>query len=128
MNTRLVSARGAEVPLAFALQGRRVTIGREDDNMVQLPHEKVSKHHAVIQDESEGWVIQDLQSTNGTLVNGKPVQRVRLVDGDRVTLGPFELVFEENAPSADWVPSHMLDLSSEVHDATIHIPKPPKKE
>ena len=128
MNTRLVSARGAEMDLAFALQGRRVTLGREDDNMVQLPHEKVSKHHAVMQAEKDGWVIEDLQSTNGTLVNGKPVQRAKLADGDSVTIGPFELFFEENAPSADWVPSHILDLSSEVHDATIHISKPPKKD
>jgi pSer/pThr/pTyr-binding forkhead associated (FHA) protein len=127
MNTRLVSARGAPMDLAFALQGRRVTIGREDDNMVQLPHEEVSKHHAVLLAEAAGWVIEDLQSANGTLVNGKRVQRARLADGDSVKLGPFELFFEENAPSADWVPSHLLDLSSEVHDATIHIPKPPPK-
>ena len=77
MNTRLVSAPGAEMNLAFALQGRRVSVGREDDNMIQLPHEKVSKHHAVLVAEAGDWVIEDLQSTNGTLVNGKPAFMAR---------------------------------------------------
>jgi pSer/pThr/pTyr-binding forkhead associated (FHA) protein len=128
MNTRLVSAPGAEMNLAFALQGRRVSVGREDDNMIQLPHEKVSKHHAVLVTEAGDWVIEDLDSTNGTLVNGKAVQRAKLNHGDSVKIGPFELFFEENAPTAGWAPSHILDLSPEVHDATLHIVKPPKKQ
>ena len=119
MKTRLVSYRGGKIDLMFPIQGARVTIGREADNMVQLPHEKVSKHHAVILPAKDGWEIKDLQSTNGVLVNGKQVSHAQLKDGDRVKIGPFEFYFETNVPSDDWVPSHIIDMSSEVHLKTI---------
>lgn len=119
MKTRLVSYRAGKIDLMFPIQGARVTIGREADNMVQLPHEKVSKHHAVILPAKDSWEINDLQSTNGLLVNGKQVQQAVLKDGDRVKIGPFEFYFETNVPSDDWVPSHIIDMSSEVHRKTI---------
>ena len=78
MKTRLVSYRGAKIDLAFPVQGPRVTIGRENDNMIQLPHEKVSKHHGVILQTKEGWVIEDLQSTNGIFVNGQRTEHAKL--------------------------------------------------
>lgn len=127
MKTRLVSYSGGKIDLSFPVEGTRVTIGREADNLVQLPHEKVSKHHAVILPAGGGWEIQDLQSTNGVLVNDHPVQRVELKDGDRVKIGPFELCFEVNVPSYDWVPSHIIDLSSEVHLKTIPKTQPPEE-
>jgi pSer/pThr/pTyr-binding forkhead associated (FHA) protein len=119
MKTRLVSYRAGKIDLAFPIQGARVTIGREADNLVQLPHEKVSKHHAVILPAKDGWEIKNLQSTNGVLVNGKQVEGAKLKDGDRVKIGPFEFYFETNVPSDDWVPSHIIDMSSEVHQKTI---------
>ena len=127
MKTRLVSYRGGKIDLAFPIQGARVTIGREADNLVQLPHEKVSKHHAVILPAKDGWEIKDLQSTNGVLVNGKQVPSAELKDGDRVKIGPFEFYFEANVPSDDWVPSHIIDLSSQVHQQTIRKHEPPEK-
>ena len=127
MKTRLVSYREGKIDLAFPIQGPRVTIGREADNLIQLPHEKVSKHHAVILPAKDGWAIEDLHSTNGVLVNGKQVQRVELKDGDRVKIGPFEFYFEANVPSDDWVPSHIIDLSSQVHQQTIRKNEPPEK-
>jgi pSer/pThr/pTyr-binding forkhead associated (FHA) protein len=90
-----------------------------------LPHEKVSKHHAVILPAKEGWEIQDLQSTNGVFVNGKRVERAELKDGDRVKIGPFEFYYETHVPSDDWVPSHIIDLSSAVHQKTMPKSKPP---
>lgn len=119
MKTRLVSYLGGKIDLAFPIEAGRTTIGREADNMVQLPHEKVSKHHAVIIAEAGGWAIEDLGSTNGIIVNKKKVQRAELKDGDLVTLGPFEFYFETNVPSDDWVPSHIIDMSSGVHQKTI---------
>ena len=127
MNTRLVSYRGGKTDLAFPVEGSRVTIGREDDNEVQLPHEKVSKHHAVLLPAKGGWSIEDLGSTNGVFVNGKQVQRAALKHGDRVKIGPFELYFETKGVSDEWVPSYLMDLSSKIHDPTILKTKPPHK-
>jgi pSer/pThr/pTyr-binding forkhead associated (FHA) protein len=100
MNTRLVSYRNGKTDLAFPVEGSRVTIGREDDNEVQLPHEKVSKHHAVLLPAEGGWSIEDLGSTNGVFVNAKQVQRAALKHGDRVRIGPFELFFETNTTAS----------------------------
>ena len=119
MKTRLVSYRGGKIDLAFPVEGARITIGREADNVVQLPHEKVSKHHALMLHAPGGWVLEDLQSTNGSFVNGHRVERAELKDGDKVRIGPFELYFETHVPADDWVPSHIIDLSSEVHQKTI---------
>ena len=128
MKTRLVSYRGSQIDLAFPLQDKRVTIGREADNLVQLPHEKVSKHHCVLLQSAEGWVLEDLHSTNGVLVNGKAVARVALHDGDQVKIGPFQFFFEANVPSDDWVPSHIIDLSSQVQQQTIRKTELPEEK
>jgi pSer/pThr/pTyr-binding forkhead associated (FHA) protein len=129
MKTRLVSYRGGKIDLAFPIQGARVTIGREADNLVQLPHEKVSKHHAVILAAAGGWVIEDRQSTNGVVVNDQRVERATLKDGDRVKIGPYEFYFETNVPSDDWVPTHIIDMSSAVHLKTVpKTPAPPEEK
>ena len=127
MKTRLVRYREGQIDLAFPVAAPGATIGREDDNMIQLPHEKVSKHHAAILQTGEGWVIKDLHSANGVFVNDQRVERGPLKGGDRVKIGPYEFYFETNVPSEDWVPSHIADLSTKVHDQTVHTTNPPKK-
>lgn len=64
-----------------------ITIGREDGNSVQLNDERISRYHMKIH-ENEGTVLlTDLQSTNGTKVNGETVQLWILRPGDMVTIG-----------------------------------------
>ena len=88
MKTRLVSYRDGRIDLAFPLQDKHVTIGREADNLIQLPHDKISKHHGIIHQTKEGWVIEDLRSTNGILINGKQVERALLKESEiRALLG-----------------------------------------
>jgi len=119
MKTRLVSYRGGRIDLAFPLQGKRMTIGRETDNSIQLPHEKISKHHAAVVLAKEGWTIEDLQSKNGVLVNGQKVGQALLRDGDTVKIGPYEFYFEANVPSDTWVPSHIVNFATKVHQQTL---------
>jgi SARP family transcriptional regulator, regulator of embCAB operon len=126
MKTRLVSYRGGKIDLTFPIQGPRTTIGREADNLIQLPHDKVSKHHAIVLQAEGGWLIEDLRSTNGVFVNGKRIEGVQLKEGDIVKIGPYEFYFETNVPADDWVPSHIIDLSSHVHEETIRRSKPPQ--
>lgn len=126
MKTRLVSYRGAKIDLAFPIAEPRVTIGRENDNMIQLPHEKVSKHHGVILQTKDGWAIEDLHSTNGIFVKGKRTEHAKLKDMDTVKIGPYEFYFETNVPSDDWVPSHIIDMSAGVHDQTLPQSKLPE--
>lgn len=64
-----------------------VTIGREEGNTIQLNDERVSRCHLKIQQDSERFVLTDLDSTNGTKVNGQECQLRILRFGDVVSVG-----------------------------------------
>lgn len=70
-----------------------VTIGREEGNTIQLNDERVSRYHAKIQMDHEQVVLTDLESTNGTRVNGEDVQLRNLRFGDVVQVGRTVMVF-----------------------------------
>src|SRR5271163_3135264 len=73
-----------------------VTIGREEGNLLRLNDERVSRFHAKIQIDSDDFILTDLESTNGTRVNGTVVQIRRLRFGDRVAVGRSLLLFGSN--------------------------------
>lgn len=70
-----------------------VTIGREEGNGLRLNDERVSRFHAKVQIEDGDIILTDLDSTNGTRVNGTSVQIRRLRPGDQVSLGRTMLLF-----------------------------------
>jgi hypothetical protein len=86
----------------LAVGGRRLlvppgggTIGRSHDCDVVLEDVGVSRRHANIRPGPDGWMLEDLGSTNGVLVNGEQVRGAQpLRQGDRVELGSTEIVFE----------------------------------
>src|SRR5262249_51485849 len=73
-----------------------VTIGREEGNLLRLNDERVSRFHAKVQQDDDGIILTDLDSTNGNLVNGVVVQIRRLRVGDRVSVGRSMLLFGSN--------------------------------
>src|SRR5437773_4589272 len=70
-----------------------VTIGREEGNILRLNDERVSRFHAKVQQDNSDIILTDLESTNGTRVNGNVIQIRRLRPGDRVGLGRSVLLF-----------------------------------
>jgi hypothetical protein len=70
-----------------------VTIGREEGNALRLNDERVSRYHAKIQFDNGEIILTDLESTNGTRVNGNVVQIRRLRPGDRIGVGKSMLLF-----------------------------------
>ena len=82
---------GRTQPVALAQE--RVVIGRRADNDVCLPYPAVSSEHAVIVTILEDSFLEDLGSTNGTLVNGKPVTKHFLRDRDEIEIGRQRLVY-----------------------------------
>ncbi|MDI3381536.1 FHA domain-containing protein [Xenophilus aerolatus] len=76
-----------------------LTIGREAGNVVMLASERVSRRHAVIERVDDGHILTDLDSLNGTFVNGAPlrIRSHRLRHGDSVTLGRCQLRFLQKA-------------------------------
>jgi predicted component of type VI protein secretion system len=79
----------------IVLRGERMVIGRLKACDVCLGDANASRQHAAIESEGTGWALVDLGSTNGTLVNGAKVDRVRLRDGDVITVGISELMYHE---------------------------------
>lgn len=71
------------------------TIGRTDQNQIQINDATVSRRHACIVLGEDGYVIEDMGSENGTFVNGQRVTRQVLADGDRVQIGTVRLVFKK---------------------------------
>ncbi len=92
----LVQESGAE-PREFDLVDAEVHIGRELDNALRIPDPSISRHHCVIRQTGTGYEIQDLQSSNGVLLNGNRVQASPLKHGDRVTLGQIQITFLDPA-------------------------------
>jgi membrane-bound lytic murein transglycosylase D len=88
---------------AIPLERSRITIGRSLENNVvagRVPESLVSAQHAVISGRDDLWEIEDLNSSNGTLINGKPIKKAKLHDGDRVELGRGGPVFEFRCASS----------------------------
>jgi len=75
------------------LEGGRITLGRRADNNVWLPYPAVSADHAAIVTVFDDSFLEDLQSTNGTLVNGKRITKHFLRDHDVIDLGRVQLVY-----------------------------------
>jgi DNA-binding SARP family transcriptional activator len=74
-------------------------IGRSSDNDIVLSDATVSRHHAVIGDTGNGFVIVDLRSANGVYVSGRRIRSsVGLVDGDKIRVGDHQFIFH-SAPS-----------------------------
>ena len=71
------------------IDGDRTTLGRSKRATVELEENGVSRLHcAIVREKSGRWMIEDVGSTNGTLVNGGRITRIELTAGDRIQLGP----------------------------------------
>lgn len=78
-----------------ALHGDRMVVGRVATCDICLADKNTSRQHAAFIREGLGWSVEDLGSTNGTVVNGATIDHVRLREGDVVVVGITELVYHE---------------------------------
>lgn len=86
---------GDAVGMRAGLRRDVLNLGRDVRNDLALADNLVSAMHAQIRREPNGYVIYDLNSRNGTFVNGRRITRHRLRSGDRITVGRTVLVFYE---------------------------------
>src|SRR5437899_731191 len=77
------------------LTGDRVRIGKAASNDLVIAEDPtLSRKHAVVERTDSGWAVRDLDSRNGTFVNGKRVTAHALRHGDQMTVGASRAVFE----------------------------------
>ncbi len=96
-------------------QGATIDIGRFNDNHIVIENLAVSGHHARIESVGEGYLLTDLKSKNGTLVNGEPISTRWLNHGDTIGIVKHILVFAYTEDE--------LDLGSEAGFADMNIIK-----
>jgi len=144
---------GADRGQVFEKLEPPITIGREEGNSVQLDDERISRFHLKIQEDQKKLVLTDLESTNGTRINGEDTQLRILRYGDVIAVGRSVLLFgtrEQIASRLDQLRSDGLTEtgelraselaeradseslsfelrlgSSEELQSTLHIPLPP---
>ena len=96
---RLVAQSPEFAGKSFNLSGAEITVGRVEDNRIQIEHASVSGHHAVLKLDAMDYVIKDLDSTNGTRINGERITQQKLRRNDILRLGNIELLYDsEHAP------------------------------
>lgn len=78
---------------AYNLNKPHITIGRESKNDIALQDINASRSHAELQFAQGAWMLTDLNSTNGTYINGQRISRQPLSEGDLITVGMTNLVF-----------------------------------
>ncbi len=77
----------------FELENAKVTVGRLQDNQICFDNNAISGHHAELIQKGHDYVVHDLNSTNGTRVNGQRVVETRLHHGDMVNFGHVQLQY-----------------------------------
>jgi pSer/pThr/pTyr-binding forkhead associated (FHA) protein len=87
-----------------------LTIGRKADNTLAIEDPAVSGHHARIVKVQAVFFLEDLMSTNGTAINGRPITRHQLRDADVITIGQHRLVFQENVTASTAAAAPFVDL------------------
>jgi predicted component of type VI protein secretion system len=102
---RLVAQSPEFAGKSFDLTGPEISVGRVADNQIQVEHASVSGHHAILKLDQLDYVIKDLDSTNGTRINGERVSQQKLRRNDILRLGNIELLYDsEHAPPGQPMP------------------------
>lgn len=124
MECRLVAVVGGGQE-SYVIKDGASTLGRDTDNPIQIVSPGVSRHHAKFTNISEACRIEDLKSTNGTYVNGKPITAQNLRHGDQVTVGEMMLRFEQKLASSELTSANSRDYSKRAQQATVMIHRHP---
>ncbi|MHC5053546.1 MAG: anti-sigma factor antagonist [Planctomycetota bacterium] len=105
----LALVRAGELIASYRLDSPVVVLGRDDGCGITLKGPLVSREHCRFLASGDTYVVEDLGSSNGTHVNGEPVERKVLVEGDRIAVVPHILVYHaaDMEPLASPVPPEM---------------------
>ena len=118
MNPRIVVIAGPLKDSVFELGEAELSIGRDSTNRVRLADSLLSRRHCRVAREGERFLLTDLESLNGTFVNGRPVREHMLADGDRIDVGESRLVFLTGEGTPDVLPSNPVRVSD--REMTAH--------
>ena len=104
----------------FELKGAKTTVGRVPDNDFQIPEASVSSHHCELHLQGKDVLVKDLDSTNGTFINGERVTETLLKAGQILRLGMIEMRLESGDPPPNVATG---PAAKKVLDKTLVIPQ-----
>ncbi len=120
--SRLIALQGPEAGRAYTLRADATVLGRQHDSAICLLGRAISRHHARITPQNGGWVIEDLDSSNGTFLNGQRLSAntpTPLTERDTLQIGPY--VFGLRQPTAPAPASEPnIVVRETVNAVTLH--------
>jgi len=127
---RLVVKRSDSTINEFRFAKGPISIGREASSQVLLPDGIVSKQHAVIFATEDGkWVVEDLDSTNKTYLNGEAIHKAEIKTGDCLRIGDFTIEVNLEDDNGTDKPTHLEDtfrleaaLATPPHEIVVRRP------
>ncbi|HUP96929.1 MAG TPA: FHA domain-containing protein [Usitatibacter sp.] len=123
---KLILSVDGQVLKEFNLSKERTLIGRKAHNDIQIDNLAVSGEHAAIITILNDSFIEDLGSTNGTMVNGKPIKKHFLQNNDVVEIGKHKLKYFNDAPTAATAAD--FEKTMIIRNPAKAAPPPPKAE
>ena len=119
---------GKDLGKKFDLEGDAISIGRDGTNQIQIADSEVSRQHAQILRDEQGYLLVDLGSSNGTFVDMEKIHERRLKTGDRVSLGRSLLVFTDSDDQPEDQLAHDVDIVSAARPEGSRIVKSVSQE
>ncbi len=108
--------RGNDQGKRFELRELPLRVGRDSSTVIQLHDTEVSRQHAEIRHSGRDFSISDLSSSNGTFVNGQPIQHHLLASGDQVQVGGTLMLYTGPADEADEDLTEAVDIAAIAQD------------
>lgn len=115
----------AAVIKEFPFTASTLTVGRKPDNDIAIDHPAVSGHHCRILLQGDTYFVEDLNSTNGTLVNDKKIIKAGIHDKDVIAIAKHTLVFVNDRPSASQQRGETSPPGGQKAEATAPAPATP---
>lgn len=110
--------------LTYELKVEKTTVGRLEDNAFQIPEQSVSSHHCELLQRVTDILVKDLNSTNGTFINGEQIKEATLKPGQILRLGQVEIRLESGTvKAAPAAPATAATAAKKPLDKTVVLPQ-----
>jgi pSer/pThr/pTyr-binding forkhead associated (FHA) protein len=121
---RLVLSLDGQILAEYNMNKERYTIGRLPDNDIRIDNPAVSGHHSLIINILNDSFLEDLNSTNGTYVNGKLIKKHALQHGDVITVGHHQLRFVDQVEDDSQPEEKLRKVAQSVDQAAAKLAPP----
>lgn len=127
MTAKVLVEEGARRRIVELVGAPRLTIGRSPANAIVIEDTAASREHCALERRGERWFLSDLESKNGTRLNGEAVKSMKLEPGDRIEIGLAKITFLDEAASEPGL-EESSGLSSFAKSLGANEPRPSTEE